>query len=80
MDTQEQVAVHMYGFDEVQRGNYLGDQQIRRTEGKVRVGMIKIGQATGMDDILVEMIKHRDDRVVDWIWRLCKMAFESGAV
>ena len=23
-DTQEQVAVHMCGFDEVRKGNYLG--------------------------------------------------------
>ena len=26
------------------------------------------------------MIKGGDDRVVDWIWRLCNMAFESGVV
>ena len=24
------------------------------------------------------MIKGGGDRVVDWIWRLCNMAFESG--
>ena len=27
-----------------------------------------------------EMIKGGGDRVVDWIWRLCKMVFESGVV
>ena len=26
------------------------------------------------------MIKGGRDRVVDWIWRLCNMAFESGVV
>ena len=26
------------------------------------------------------MIKGGGDRVVDWIWRLCKMVFESGVV
>ena len=26
------------------------------------------------------MIKGVGDRVVDWIWRLCNIAFESGAV
>ena len=26
------------------------------------------------------MIKGGGKRVVDWIWRLCNMAFESGAV
>ena len=26
------------------------------------------------------MIKGVGDRVVEWIWRLCNMAFESGVV
>ena len=26
------------------------------------------------------MIKGGGDRVVDWIWRLCNMGFESGGV
>ena len=26
------------------------------------------------------MIKGGDDMVVDWIWRLCNMVFESGVV
>ena len=26
------------------------------------------------------MIKDGFDRVVDWIWRLCNMAFENGGV
>ena len=31
-DTQEQVAVHMCGFDRVWRGNYFGGEPIRRKE------------------------------------------------
>ena len=26
------------------------------------------------------MIKGGSDRVIDWIWRLCNIAFESGVV
>ena len=26
------------------------------------------------------MIKGGGDRVVDWVWRLCNMAFESGGM
>ena len=26
------------------------------------------------------MIKYEDDRVVDWIWKLCNMVFKSVAV
>ena len=31
IDTQEQVSVHMCGFDGVWRGNYFGGEPIRRT-------------------------------------------------
>ena len=33
-----------------------------------------------MDEITGEIIKGGCDRVVDWIWRLCNMPFESGVV
>ena len=35
IDTQEQVALHIRGFDGVRRGNYFGREPIRRTEVKV---------------------------------------------
>ena len=35
IDTQEQVAIHTSGFDEVGRGNYFGGEVIRRTEVEV---------------------------------------------
>ena len=41
---------------------------------------LKNGKAAGKDEITEEMIKGRGNRVVDWIWRLCNMAFESGVV
>ena len=34
----------------------------------------------GKDDVTEEMIKIWGNKVVDWIWRLCNMAFESGGV
>ena len=34
-------------------------------------------EAADKDEITGEMIKGGGDRVVDWIWRLCNMAFES---
>ena len=46
----------------------------------MRVGKLKNGKAAVKDEIREEMIKCGDDRVVDWIWRLCNMAFESGVV
>ena len=32
IDTQEQVAVHMCGFNCIQRRNYFGGESIRKTE------------------------------------------------
>ena len=41
---------------------------------------LKNGKAAGKDEITGEMIKGGGVRVVDWIWKLCIMAFESGVV
>ena len=32
------------------------------------------------DGVTGEMVKSGGDMVVNWIWRLCNMAFESGVV
>ena len=80
IDTQEEVAVHMCGFDGIRRGSYFGGEPIGRAEVEVRVGKFKNGKAAGKDKIKGEMIKGGGDSVVDWIWRLCNIAFESGAV
>ena len=80
LDIQEQVAVHMCSFDRNWRGNYFGGEPIGRAEVDVRVGKLNKGKAAGKDEITGEKIKGRGDRVVDWIWGLCNMAFESGVV
>ena len=46
----------------------------------MRVGMVKNGKAADKDEITGGMIKGGDDRVMDWIWRLCNMAFKIGDV
>ena len=68
-----------FAFDEIRRGNYFGGMSIGRVEVDVRVGKVKSGKAAGGDEITGEMIKGGGGRVVDWIWRLCNIAFESGA-
>ena len=80
IDTQEEVVVHICGFDRIWRGNYFGGKPIGRAEVEVRMGKHKNGKAAGKDEITGEMIKVGDDKVVDWIWRLCNMAFKSGVV
>ena len=79
-DTQEQVAVHMFGLNNVQRGNYFGGELIKRTECKVRVGKLENEKAAGKDEVIGEMEKGGGDMVVDWIYRLFKMACENGVV
>ena len=44
------------------------------------MGKLKNGKAAGKDEIIKEKVKDGGNRVVDWIWRLCNMAFESGVV
>ena len=46
----------------------------------VRAGKLKNRKAAGKDEVTGEMKKGGDDRVVDWVWNLCNMAFESGGV
>ena len=81
IDTQEQDAVHICDSDGVRKGNYFGGEPIRRTEVEVRgVGTLRNGKAAGKDEVIGEMIKGGGNRMVDWIRRLCNMAFESGVV
>ena len=44
------------------------------------MGKLKNRKATGKDEITGEIIEGGSDRVVDWIWRLSNMDFESGVV
>ena len=72
------VAVQMCDFDGTQRDNYFGGEPFGRAEVEVGASKLKNGKAAGEDEITGEMIKGGGDRVVDWIWRLCKMCFESA--
>ena len=64
----------------VQRDNYFGGEPIKRIEVEVRVRKLKNGKAAGKDEVTGEMIKGGGERAVNWIWKLCDMAFENGVV
>ena len=70
IDTQEQAAVHICGFDGIRRRNYFGEELIGRAEVEMRLGKLKNGKASGKDEITEEMIKGGGDRVVDWTLRV----------
>ena len=61
IDAQEEVAVHMCGYEGICRGNYFGGDPIGRAEVEVRVGKLKNGKAAGEDEITGEMIKAEGD-------------------
>ena len=44
------------------------------------MGKLKKGKTAGMDDVIGEMLKGGGDMVMNWIYRLWCMAFESDAV
>ena len=62
INTQEQVAAPICGFDGIRKGNYIGGKPILRAE------KLKHRKATGKDVVTREMIKGGSDRMVDWIW------------
>ena len=68
IDIEEQVAVHMCGFDGIGRGNHLGGKPIGRSEVEVRVDKHKNGKAAAKDEITGEMIRGGSDRVVVTGW------------
>ena len=67
IDTQEEIVIHMCGFDGIRRGNYFGGEPVGRAEVEVRVGKLRSGKAASKDEIPGERIKGGGDRVVDWI-------------
>ena len=50
IDSQEQVAVYMYGFDWMWRGNYFRGEPIGRAVVEMRVGKLKNGKGAGKDE------------------------------
>ena len=60
----------MSSIDGVQRCNYLRGEEIRRTEVETRVRKLKNRKAASKDEVTREIIKGRDDMVVDWIGKL----------
>ena len=63
-----------YGDDTV------SEEILKRKEVEVSVGKINNGKATDKEGVTGEMIKGGGGRIVECIWRLCNMAFESGVV
>ena len=49
VNTQEQVAVQMYRFDGIRKGNYFRGEPIGRADIEVRVGKLKKGKAARND-------------------------------
>ena len=76
----EEVTVNVCGFDGIRRNGYFGNEAISKEEVRGRVRKLKNGKAAGIDEITGEMIKNGGERVIDWIWKLCKKAFEEGVV
>ena len=61
-------------------------RDVRREDGISRVEVveamkkIKTGKAPGIDGVCGEMLKYGGDSIVEWIWKLCKLAWEEGRV
>ena len=47
---------------------------------EVRVKRLKTGKGADKDEDTEEMIQRGNELVIDWIWKLCEMGFDSGLV
>ena len=53
---------------------------MRRPIRGTEVGKLKNGKAVGKYDVTGEIVKGGGELVIEWIWKLCNVAFESGVV
>ena len=70
----------MWLYYGVRRGNCFRGEPIRKIKVEERVKNLNNGKAASKDEVTEEMVKSGGDVVVDWVWKLCKMAFESDVV
>ena len=47
---------------------------------EVRVGVLRNGKAVGKDEVTGEIFRSGRELMIDNIWRLCNMTFDSGVV
>ena len=50
---------------------------VRKTEVELRVGKLRNGKIVGKDDVIEGTVNCVGELVINWIWKLCNMAFES---
>ena len=63
------------------RGGAMWDQeQISRGEVVKAINSLKMGKAAGVDGITAEMLKYGGESVIEWMHRICQMAWEEEKV
>ena len=61
--------------------NRVGEQEgIRREEVIKAIANLKNGKAAGVDGITAEMLKYGGEAIVDWMHRICALAWNEGKV
>ena len=59
------AAIHNYVLDGVQRGNFFGGEQVRKTEVELRVRKFKDRKAAGKIEVNKKRVKKEGYIVVD---------------
>ncbi|MCP4337615.1 MAG: reverse transcriptase family protein, partial [Desulfobulbaceae bacterium] len=53
---------------------------IRRAEVSEALKKVKMGKASGIDGVCGEMLKYGGEIVIEWVWKMCRLAWEEGSV
>ena len=79
VESKGEASVSCMGIS--MRGGIVRSQEdIKREEVVHAIGSLKSGKAAGVDGITAEMLKYGGESVVEWMHRICQLAWEEERV
>ena len=79
VQSERDASISGWGMAGRRRGLGRGEG-ISRVEVVEAIRKVKMGKAPGTDGVCGEMLKFGGELVVDWIWKMCRLAWEEGKV
>ncbi len=80
LNVENENSAHVIGWGIAGRRRERREEDIRRGEVVEALKKVKTGKAPGIDGVCGEMLKYGGGVVVDWLWKVCSLAWEEGKV